>query len=44
MSTVLQDVGVDHRRGDVTVAEELLDGTDVVAALQQVRGKECRNV
>jgi hypothetical protein len=34
--TVLQDVGVDHGRGDA-MAEELLDGADVVATLQQVR-------
>jgi hypothetical protein len=26
-------VGVDHRRGHVAVAEELLDGADVVAVL-----------
>ncbi len=39
-STVaVQDVGVHHRSADVTVAEELLDGPDVVAILEQVRGE-----
>lgn len=28
------DVGVDHGRADAAVAEELLDGPDVVAVLQ----------
>ncbi len=37
---VAEDVGVNHGRGDVAVTEELLDGADVVAALEQVRGKE----
>jgi hypothetical protein len=32
----VQDVGVDHRRPDVFVAEEFLDGADVVADLEQV--------
>lgn len=36
-STVLEDVGVDHRRGYVAVAEELLHRADVVAPLQEVR-------
>ena len=27
----VEDVGVDHGGGDVAVAEELLDGTDVAA-------------
>ena len=31
--------GVEHRRRRVAVAEQLLDGADVVAALQQVRGE-----
>ena len=30
---------VDHGRGNVAVAEELLDGADVVAALEEVRGE-----
>lgn len=29
-----QDVGVDHGRGYVAVPEELLDGADVLTALQ----------
>ena len=33
----LQHVRVDHRRRDVRVAEQLLNGPDVVSALQQMR-------
>jgi hypothetical protein len=36
------DGGGDHRRLDVFVAEELLHGADVVAALQEVGAKEWR--
>ena len=32
----VEDVGVDHGGGDVAVAEELLDGADVVAGFEQV--------
>ena len=32
----IQDVCVDHRRGHVLVAQQLLDGADVIAVLQQV--------
>ena len=35
----IEDVGVDHRRLDVLVAEQLLDGADVVAGHKQVGGK-----
>jgi hypothetical protein len=35
----VEHVGVDHRRGDVAVAEELLDGSNVVAVLQQMGGE-----
>jgi hypothetical protein len=35
----VEDVGVDHGGGDVAVAEELLDGADVVAGFQQVGGE-----
>ena len=35
----VQDVGVDHRGAHVAVAEELLDGADVVTILEEVRGK-----
>ena len=38
-TTAVQDVCVDHSRADVLVAEELLDGPDVVAVLQEV-GRE----
>ena len=32
-------MGVDHRRRNVLVAEQLLDSPDVVAILEQVRGE-----
>ena len=38
-AAAVQDVSVDHRRGHVSVAEELLDGADVVACLQEVGGE-----
>ena len=34
----VEDVGVDHRRLEVAVAEELLDGANVRAVLEQVGG------
>src|SRR5919198_6002713 len=33
----VQNVGVDHRRAHVAVAEQLLDRTDVMAVLEQMR-------
>src|SRR5687767_7662051 len=38
-ATPVEDVGVDHRRGDVAVAKQLLNGTDVVAVLEKMRGE-----
>ena len=35
----VEDVGIDHRRADVGVAEELLDRADVVPAFEQVCGE-----
>ena len=35
----LQDMGVDHGRGKIVVPEQLLNGADVGAALQQVSGE-----
>jgi len=35
----LEDVGVDHGRRDVAVAEKLLHGPDVVSVFQQVGGE-----
>ena len=35
----LEDVGVDHRCADVCVAEQLLDGAEVVAVFEEV-GRE----
>jgi hypothetical protein len=37
--TEVEDVRVDHRRRDVAVSEKLLDGPDVLSALEEVRGK-----
>jgi hypothetical protein len=36
---MLQDMGVDHRCRHIIVPEQLLNGADVRAALQQMRGK-----
>jgi hypothetical protein len=33
-------VGVDHSRGQIAVSEQLLNGADVGAALEQVGGEE----
>jgi hypothetical protein len=38
-ATSIEDVGVDHGRLDVGVAQELLDGPDVVAGVEKVRGE-----
>lgn len=35
----VEDVGVDHGGGDVAVAEQLLDGADVVAGFEEVGGE-----
>ena len=35
----VEDVGVDHRRGDIAVAQEFLNGADVVPVFEQV-GRE----
>lgn len=35
----VQDMGVDHRGAHILVAQELLDGPDVVAILEEVGGK-----
>ena len=37
--TSIQYVGVDHRGADAFVAEEFLDGTNVVSILKKVSGK-----
>ena len=37
--TPVEDVGVDHRRADVPVTEQLLDSADVVALFQEVSGE-----
>jgi hypothetical protein len=35
----VEDFGIDYRGGDVLVAEQLLDGADVAAVLEQVGGE-----
>jgi len=39
LSPAVQHMGVDHRRRDIRVAEQLLHRADVVAGLEQVRRK-----
>src|SRR6266581_3122180 len=34
-----RDVSIDHRGGEIPMAEQLLDGSDVVSRLQHVRGE-----
>src|SRR6266567_8275370 len=38
-AAAVEDVRIDHGRGDVAVAEEFLDGPDVIAGLEEVRGE-----
>src|SRR3990170_4201621 len=38
-AALVEDVRVDHRGRDILVAEKLLDGADVITALQQMRGE-----
>ena len=38
-TAAIENMGVDHRGFDIFVAEEFLDGADVVAALQEVGGE-----
>src|SRR5213593_719528 len=38
-AAAIEDVGVDHGGADVAVADELLDGPDVVAGLEEVGGE-----
>jgi hypothetical protein len=35
----IEDMGVDHRRLDVAVAQEFLYGSNVIAAFEQVSGE-----
>ena len=35
----IEDMGVDHRRADILVAEQLLDGANVIARLQEMCGE-----
>ena len=39
MGLALDGVGVDHGGSDISVAQKLLDGPDVVVGLQEVAGK-----
>jgi hypothetical protein len=44
VGAAVEDVGIDHRGGDVLVAEQLLDGSDVVAVLKEVGGEASSDV
>ena len=35
----VEDMGVDHSGGDILVAEQLLNGANIVVVLQQMCGK-----
>jgi hypothetical protein len=37
--TSVENVRIDHRRADIRMAEQLLDGSNVIAILEQVRRK-----
>ena len=37
---LVQDVGIDHGRRDIPVAQEFLDGSDIVAGVERVRRPE----
>jgi len=39
MTSTVQEVGVDHGRRDILVTQEFLDGSDVVASVEHMRGK-----
>ncbi len=39
LAALLKDMGVDHGRGKIVVPEQLLNGADVGATLEQVSGK-----
>jgi hypothetical protein len=39
MTSPVQDVGVDHGSRDILVAQEFLDGSDIVASFEQMRSK-----
>lgn len=40
LAALIQDVGVDHLRVHVLVAEQLLNRPDVIAVFQQMSGEE----
>ena len=39
MASLVQDVGINHRRADVLVTQQFLDRADIIAGFKQVRGK-----
>jgi len=41
---LIEDVHVDHGRADVLVFQQFLNCSDIVTALEQRGGKECRKV
>ena len=43
-ATLIQHLGVNHRRRHIFVAKQFLHGANVIAALQQMRGKRMRRL
>jgi hypothetical protein len=39
VAALVEHMSIDHSRGHVFVAQEFLDGSNIIAALEQVRGK-----
>lgn len=39
MTAAIKHMGVDHGGGDIGVAQEFLNGTDIVTAFEQMSGK-----
>jgi len=39
MTSPVQEVGVDHGRRDILVTQEFLDGSDIAASVEHMRGK-----
>jgi hypothetical protein len=37
--STVEDMGIDHRRFDIIMAQEFLDRSDIVTAFEQVSGK-----
>jgi hypothetical protein len=42
--STVEDMGIDHRRFNIIMAQEFLDRPDIVTAFEQLSGKGSRNV